>query len=377
MSAGREGGAPGWETRPYRRIAVEEAYAPRELLDEYVRMLRDEPVEIGFRSLMGYFLTSTHPQPRSVVDRLADLGEQRIADMDATGIDHQVLSLTSPGTQVLDVARARAFAELANDRITEAVRAHPTRFSGLAAVGFEDAPSAIDELDRAVGRLGLRGLIANSHIKGTYLDDPRYLPILEKTADLGVPVYLHPQTLPDDAIRPYREAGLDGAVWGFAAETGLHLLRMITSGLFDRIPGLRVVVGHLGEGLPYWLHRIDHMHAKQVAAGRYEAIKPLQQRPSEYLRTHVFLTTSGMPWEPAITFARQVVGAERVMYAMDYPYQFVGAEVEQLECLPYPEEERRAFFQTIAEDVFSLRDREDETFGAPLSEEPELRDEAR
>lgn len=348
------GGAPGWADRPYLRIATEEAYAPRELIDEYIRLLGRDDVEIGFRSLMGYFLTSSHPQPRSVVDRITHLGAGRLADMDATGIDRQILSLTSPGTQVLDRVAAREFAALANDRIAEATRAHPSRYSGLAAVGFEDASSAVDELERAVRTLGLRGLIANSHIKGTYLDAPQYFPILEKAAELGVPVYLHPQTLPDRAIAPYVEAGLDGAVWGFAAETGLHLLRIITSGLFDRIPGLRVVVGHLGEGLPYWMHRIDHMHAKQVAAGRYEAIKPLQQRPSEYLRTHIWLTTSGMPWEPAISFARSVVGADRVMYAMDYPYQFESAEVEEMDALPYPAEERRAFFQTIAEDVFGI-----------------------
>ncbi|GAB3616858.1 amidohydrolase family protein [Okibacterium endophyticum] len=354
MSASNSVEASEWENRPYRRIAAEEAYAPRELIDEYLRMLREDDVEIGFRSLMGYFLTSPHPQPRSVVERLTDLGARRLADMDSAHIDHQILSLTSPGTQVLEVGAAREFAQLANDRIAEAVGAHPDRFSGLAAVGFEHADSAVDELDRAIGTLGLKGLIANSHIKGTYLDDPRYLSILEKAADLGVPVYLHPQTLPDDAIRPYVESGLDGAVWGFAAETGLHLLRIITSGLFDRVPDLRLVVGHLGEGLPYWMHRIDHMHAKQVAAGRYAAIKPLKQRPSEYLKTHIWLTTSGMPWEPAISFARSVVGADRVMYAMDYPYQFVGTEVEELDNLPYSVEERRAFFQTIAQTVFDI-----------------------
>lgn len=210
------------------------------------------------------------------------------------------------------------------------------------------------ELDRAVGSLGLKGLIANSHIKGAYLDEPQFRPILEKLADLDVPLYLHPQTLPADAIRPYQEAGLDGAIWGFGAETGLHLLRLITSGTFDRIPNLRVVVGHLGEGLPYWMHRIDHMHAKQVAAGRYDAIKPLQQRPSEYLKTHIWLTTSGMPWEPAITFARRAVGVDRVMYAMDYPYQFVADEVADMDALPYPQDELRDFFQVIAERVFAL-----------------------
>ncbi|GGD26846.1 amidohydrolase [Microbacterium faecale] len=340
--------------RAYRRIATEEAYAPQELIDEYLRLLKTDNVEIGFRSLMGYFLQSSHPQPQQVVSRLADLGERRIADMDAAGIDHQILSLTSPGTQVLSVDAARDFARLANDRIAEAVRAHPTRYSGLAAVGFEDAPSAVEELERAVTTLGLKGLIANSHIKGTYLDAPQYLPILQAAADLDVPVYLHPQTLPDAAISPYVEAGLDGAVWGFAAETGLHLLRMITSGLFDRVPNLRVVVGHLGEGLPYFLSRIDHMHQKQVASGRYEAIKPLQQKPSEYLRTHIWLTTSGMPWEPAITFARSVLGNDRVMYAMDYPYQYELDEVAQMDALSYSEQERYEFFQGIAERVFKL-----------------------
>lgn len=348
------GGAPGWESRPYLRIATEEAYAPPELLDEYRRLIEAGDADRGFASLMGYFLMSDHPQPRTVMARIASLGESRLADMDATGIDKQILALTAPGTQVLDVDTARAMAELTNDRIAEAVRAHPDRYAGLAAVGFEDADSAIDELDRAVNQLGLRGLIANSHIKGRYLDHPSFQPILEKAADLDVPVYLHPQTLPGDVIGPWREAGLDGAIWGFAAETGLHLLRMITSGLFDRVPGLRVVVGHLGEGVPFFAHRIDHMHAKQVASGRYEAIKPLQQRPSEYLRSHIWLTTSGMPWTPPILFAREVVGADRVMYAMDYPYQVEADEVAEQDALPISDEEKREFFQGIAERVFGL-----------------------
>lgn len=354
MSALDHGGAPGWEARPYRRIATEEAYAPQEMIDEYLRMLREETVEIGFRSLMGYFLTSEHPQPQRVVQRLADLGEQRIADMDAAGIDHQIIALTAPGTQVLDPGFAEELAALANDRIAAAVAEHPARYTGLAAVGFERVDSAVAELERGVTKLGLRGLIANSHIKGTYLDNPAYEPILRKAAELDVPVYLHPQTLPDNAIGPYYEAGLDGAVWGFAAETGLHLLRMITSGLFDRIPNLRVVVGHLGEGLPYFLHRIDHMHGKQVAAGRYEATKALRQPVSEYFRTNIWLTTSGMPWEPVISFARRAVGADRVMYAMDYPYQYVPDEVAEMDALPYSEDELRAFYQSIAQDVFGI-----------------------
>lgn len=348
------GGAPGWETRPYRRIATEEAYAPVEVLDEYRKILAAGTGEIGFESIMGHFLRSQHPQPQAVTRKLSDLGEERLADMDATGIDLQILSLTSPGTQVLDVDTARHMAALTNDYIAEAVRAHPDRFAGLAAVGFEDIPSAIDELDRAVNKLGLKGLILNSHLKGRYFDDPEFLPLFEAVAALDVPVYLHPQTLPEDAIRPWYEAGLDGAVWGFAAETGLHLLRLITSGLFDKVPNLRLIVGHLGEGLPYFMHRIDHMHQKAVASKRYEALKPLSQRPSEYLKTHIWLTTSGMPWTPPIMFARELLGADRVMYAMDYPYQFEKEEVDEQDALPISDEEKFDFFEGIATRVFKL-----------------------
>lgn len=354
MTATTQGGAPGWESRPYLRIATEEAYAPREVLDEYMKILDSGDADPGFVSLMGYFLRSEHPQPRSVIEKISSLGDSRLQDMDDTGVDKQVLALTAPGTQVLDVQTAKWAAELTNDRLAEAVAAHPDRYAALAAVGLEDSSSAIAELDRAVNTLGLKGLIVNSHVKGRYLDHPDFFPILESAADLDVPVYLHPQTLPGDVIKPWQEAGLDGAVWGFAAETGLHLLRMITSGLFDRLPNLRVVCGHLGEGLPFFMSRIDHMHAKQVASGRYDSIKPLNQRPSEYLKSHIWLTTSGMAWEPAISFTRQVVGADRVMYAMDYPYQFVAQEVADQDALPYSDEEKADFFQGIAERVFKL-----------------------
>ena len=347
-------GAPGWQDRPYRRIAAEEAFAPAEMFDDYREVLAGADVDEGFESLMGYFLTSTHPQPRGVIERITDLGAARIADMDAAGIDHQILSLTSPGTQVLSPDRARAIATLSNDVLAEAIARHPSRLSGLAAVAFDDIDAAIVELERGVRELGLKGLIVNSHIKGTYLDNPKYRPLLEAVAGLDVPLYLHPQTLPGSAIGPYREAGLDGAVWGFAAETGLHLLRIITSGTLDRIPDLRLVVGHLGEGVPFFMNRIDHMHAKQVASGRYEAIKPLAQLPSEYLRSHVWLTTSGMPWEPAITFTRSVVGADRVMYAMDYPYQFEASEVGTMDALPLSAAEKYDFFEGTATRVFGL-----------------------
>lgn len=338
----------------YLRIATEEAYAPAEMLKLYRELLDGPGVDPGFESLMGFYLRSEAERPAAIRRKLADVGEERLADMDAAGVDHAILSLTAPGTQVLDAARARDVAALANERIAEACRAHPARFSGLAAVGFEDAPSAVAELERAVTKLGLKGLVCNSHIKGHYLDEERFHPILEAAEALDVPLYLHPQTPPRDMIRPMLEAGLDGAIFGFGVETGMHLLRMIVRGVFDRFPRLRVVVGHLGEALPFWLYRLDYMHAAQIRAARYAANRPLELTVSEYFRRNIWVTTSGMAWAPAIMFCREVLGPDRVMYAMDYPYQYVPDEVRAQDALPLGLPELRRFYETNAIEVFRL-----------------------
>jgi 2,3-dihydroxybenzoate decarboxylase len=143
-------------------------------------------------------------------------------------------------------------------------------------------------------------------------------------------------------------------VFGFGVETGMHLLRIIVSGVFDRFPDLRIVVGHLGEALPFWLFRLDFMHRSMVKAARYPGVGPLKKRISDYLRENVWITTSGMAWEPAIMFVRSVVGNDRVMYAMDYPYQFVPEEVMVTDNLPIPDSEKKALYQDIAESVFGL-----------------------
>jgi 5-carboxyvanillate decarboxylase len=155
-------------------------------------------------------------------------------------------------------------------------------------------------------------------------------------------------------IGPLLQYGLDGAIYGFAVECGMHVLALITSGLFDRFPTLRLVVGHLGEGLPFWMFRLDFMHRAQVTAKRYKCLQPLQRKVSDYLRENVYFTTSGMAWEPAVMFTRSVVGADRVLYAMDYPYQYVPEEVTAMDRLPLSEPEKAAFFQGNAEAVFKL-----------------------
>ena len=222
----------------YLRIATEEAFAPPELVTMWQSMLAegtcDDP---GFVSLQGFFMRSNAERPAAVLARLQDLGDRRIADMDAAGIDRQIISLTCPGTQILDRDRAVAMATLANDQLAEACRRHPDRFSGLTAVAPQDPQGAAAEIERGAHELGLVGVIINSHTHGEYLDNPKFWPILEAAEALDTPIYLHPNTPPKNMIGPLLQAGLDSAIYGFAVETGMHLLRIITAGVFDRFPG--------------------------------------------------------------------------------------------------------------------------------------------
>jgi 5-carboxyvanillate decarboxylase len=234
------------------------------------------------------------------------------------------------------------------------VRRHPDRLAGLAAIAPQDPRGATAELERGVRTLGLKGAVINSHIRGEYLDDPKFWEIFEAAEALNVPVYLHPNALPPAMVRPFLEGGLDGAIYGFAVETGLHMLRIIVSGVFDRFPSLQLVVGHLGEAIPFWLSRIDFMHRAYVAAGRYERMKPLKRKPSDYVRENFHVTTSGVAWEPAIMFALSVLGSDRVLYAMDYPYQYVPDEVKVIDALPISDLDRQKLYQLNAERVFSL-----------------------
>ena len=339
----------------FKRIATEEAFVTKDIVRAYRDLLaRNASADIGFNSLMGYYLNNPSERTRAVAERLEDLGRRRIDDMDATGIDLQILSLTSPGVQIFDAPTGAALARAANDELAAAIAAHPTRYAGLAAVAPQNPAGAAQELERAVRKLGLKGAIVNSHTHGEYLDDPKFWDIFAAAEALDVPVYLHPNTPSNAMIKPFMERGLDGAVFGFAVETGLHALRLVVSGVFDRFPKLQIVLGHLGEGLPYWLFRIDFMHGASVRSKRYASQPPLARKASDYLKQNFYYTTSGMAWTPPIRYVQSVIGVDRVMYAMDYPYQFVPEEVNVTDALPIDYEELEAFYQTNAERVFKL-----------------------
>jgi 5-carboxyvanillate decarboxylase len=306
----------------------------------------------GFRSLWGFFLGTT-ARATQLAARIQDLGSQRIADMDASGIAKQLVFLTAPGVQVFDAGTAVPLSRDLNAELVQKIKKHPDRYAGLAAIAPQDPKKAVKELERSIA-LGMKGAVINSHTQGEYLDDPKYWEIFEAAEALDVPLYLHPNTPPPAMIEPFLPRGLDGAIYGFAVETGLHLLRIVVAGVFDRYPKLRMVVGHLGEGLPFWLFRIDFMHRSMVNAKRYPGVKPLKKKPSDYLRENVWVTTSGMQWAPAILFSQQVLGVDRVLYAMDYPYQFVPEEVKVTDELPISDADKRKLYQLNAERVFGI-----------------------
>ena len=224
----------------------------------------------------------------------------------------------------------------------------------MAAFAPQDPKAAAKELERAVKKLGLKGGLVNSHTMGEYLDDEKFWEIFEAAESLDVPIYIHPQAPPPAMVGPYLPRGLDGAVFGFAAETGLHAMRMVFAGVFDRFPKLKIVLGHLGEGLPFWHFRLDYMHAAIVRSKRYPGAGPLKRKPSDYLKENFWYTTSGMQWQPAILFCQQVLGMERVMYAMDYPYQFAPEEVKVTDDLPISDVDKKKLYQGNAEKLFAI-----------------------
>ncbi|MBN1240723.1 MAG: amidohydrolase family protein, partial [Gammaproteobacteria bacterium] len=210
---------------------------------------------------------------------------------------------------------------------------------------------AAKEIERAVATLGLKGVVINSHTKGEYLDDEKFWEILEAAQAHDAPIYIHPRNPAPAMLEPYLSRRLEAGILGFAADVALHTVAMITAGVFDRFPRLKLVIGHAGEGLPYMLYRIDYMQ-RAVREGR-GALK-LEKLPSDYMRENVWITTSGMAWEPAIVFAQSVLGVDRVLYAMDYPYQADPAEVLAMDRLAISDADKKRFFETNAERVFSL-----------------------
>jgi len=335
------------------RIAVEEAFVTQGIVEEWARTLSGAEVEPGFRA-MGASILGGSPGAKAVHERLLDLGEGRIRHMDETGIAVQLLSLTAPGIQVFEAVAADRLARESNDLLIDAIARHPERLAGLAAIAPQDPEGAVRELKRIGHAPGIKGVIVNSHTKGAYLDQPQFAPVLEACEALGLPIYLHPREPSPQMIEPFLDYGLYFAGWGFAVECGLHAMRLIMSGAFERYPRLKIVLGHMGEGIPYWLQRIDNRYLLQVKLG---AVRKLEKLPSDYFQENFVITTSGVCFQPALRLAIDVLGIEKVLFAADYPYESVEEAVAFLDGADIKETEREAIYWRNAARIFDLGER--------------------
>lgn len=296
--------------------------------------LEEHFVTQSFLRTTGPYLGDT-AQPEQLQAQLLDLGPGRLAAMDASGIDLQVLSLAAIGFDALPAETATPLAHDVNDELAAAVRANPTRFAGFACLGLKQPERAAEEFARCVTQLGFRGAMLDGTTDGLFLDDPRFTPVFEAAVALDVPIYLHPAPPPETVQKAYF-SGLPGelgrllsiAGWGWHAETGLHLLRLIVSGLFDRLPKLQVIVGHMGEGLPYALAR---------SSGILSPAAKLPRTVAEYLKSNVAITTSGYFTPEPFRCAREVVGLDNLLFSVDYPFS--------------PNTRGRSFLDTLAHEL--------------------------
>ncbi len=267
-----------------------------------------------------------------VKPRLMDMEQMRLDDMDRNGIDMCVLSANSPGVQLeKDAALATRVAAEMNDLLGAQMQKYPTRYSGFAHLALQDPDGAAEELERCVKHLNMRGALINGTTGGDYLDHPRFSPVWERAEALGVPIYLHPGDAP---TMPSNEKGyteMAGPGWAWGAETAGHALRIIYGGVFDRFPKATLVLGHMGETLPYILWRLD---------SRYKMLRhtnDIQMLPSEYVRRNIMITTSGCFSNEPLLCAIAALGSDRIMFSVDYPYEYTSEGVHFIENAPLSE----------------------------------------
>lgn len=295
------------------------------------------------------FMTSTLDATK--LQARGNLGnvEQRLRDMDEAGIEMQVLSVGNPISAEPDSSVALAWARRINDDLAQLVNKYPDRFAAFARITWPEPAAAVGELERAVKELGLKGVKVDSHINGEYLDNKKYWPIFEKAEELDVPVYIHPREPSPDMIKPYLAyPGLPFAMWGYAAEAGLHAVRLICSGLFDEFPQLKIILGHMGEGLPFWLWRLDNMWQRsQLAEQR-------KRTPGEYFKDNFFVSTSGMFSQPALMCTYLALGADNILFAVDYPSESAVEAVQFMDTAPICASDKEKIYHLNTEKLLRL-----------------------
>jgi 2,3-dihydroxybenzoate decarboxylase len=315
-----------------RKIAIEEHFTTRTYLD-YVQ-----------RQAAKGEISSLGKHPQQIETQLLDLGESRLRAMDEAEIEMQVLSLAAPGLERVPASDANALARDINDELADCIHRNPRRFAGFAALPTLQPQAAADELERAVVKLGFKGAIINGQPQDSFLDDQRYWDIFARAESLDVPLYLHPTAPSPDTLQAYEGCPeLAGPLWSFTVDSATQMLRLIVSGVFDRYPNLTVILGHLGETLPYLLWRLD----SRWKASAFD--RRLSRLPSQYLLENVLVTTSGMFYDPALLCACQALGADRLLFAVDYPFEENTTGAEFIEHAPISETDKRKICSLNAE----------------------------
>jgi predicted TIM-barrel fold metal-dependent hydrolase len=308
-----------------RIVALEEHYTVPAIVS------RIDPAAIRRRGFPGADVVWGQTLKRS---ELADLGEARLADMDASGITVQVLSVAGPGADVVPGADGIQMARDYNNALYQATSRHPDRYQGFAHLPMLVPEAAADELERTVKDLGFRGLLANGPTDGRFLDDPMFEPILARAEAMGVPIYIHPG-IPSEKVREAHFNGLPGnfsfqlgvSSWGWHMETAIHVLRLVLSGALDRHPRLQIVIGHMGEAIPFMLDRIDETTAN-------EAKRLLRRSVRQTLLDQVWITTSGFFTLVPFMAALMTFGADRILFSVDYPFASNARARAFLDALP-------------------------------------------
>lgn len=331
----------------HRLVAVEEHIATEAFLRiaHQLEVFPDDRTEIE--------LMRTVERSGAMRSRLLDL-DARIAAMDAIGQDLAVLSLNPPGVQPYAQEAAVSLAREFNEELAAIVRRYPGRFAGLGTLAPQNPSAAAEEIRRIMGPLGLNGVMVNSHTHGHYLDEREFSPLVESAEAYRAPIYLHPRVPASGG--GYLDYGLSGAIWGYQAEAGLHAMRLILSGTLDRYPDLTIVLGHLGEGIPFWLRRIDNRHAFAAnVAGAATSMPKLELTPSEYFHRNFVVTTSGIDDPDVLNLVLRTLGADNILFAIDTPYEDAYEAATFLREVPVTETQRAAISHRTAERVFALR----------------------
>ncbi len=300
----------------------------------------------------------TNARMQMMTSKLLDLGLDRIADMDAGKIDMQVLSLSSSGLDKLESANATSLVHDINDKLADAVSAYQDRFAAFATVALQNPENAALELERCIHQIKFKGLIVMGSVNGIFLDNQRFTPIFEAAQALDVPIYIHPGFPPQSVADTYYSGlqgnigfGLSMAGWGWHAETGLHCLRLILSGIFDRFPKLKIIVGHMGDHLPYNIARADRVFSEMVVENNQP---PFKRRVIEYFNENFYITTSGYFDIHPFTCALGVLGVEHILFSVDYPYSSNVLGRKFLDTLPVNSEDREKISYRNAERLLKL-----------------------